>query len=348
MKRFFLSSAASLLALTSMAQAEPSDIVNVRLDARMDFQQIWNDKEINNANSGFKGKYFMLRVDGTILPGLTYSWRQRFNKAAFDDSFFDATDWIYLDYKYKNWEFAAGKQVIAIGGWEYDRNPINIYDFSVFTGNIRCYGMSVTSGYNLTPDDQLKAQVSQSPFFTSDNKNMYAYNLYYDGKHDFFHALYSVNLIETSKSHYISYIALGNKFDFGKCSLELDLMNRGASHQAYLFKDCSLVSEFSYKPNSHWNLFAKYSYDVNNSGNNADQCVLDGTELSMIGAGVEFYPLRKKIGDLRLHADCFYSWGKNSNISDMMQNKTTFVNVGLTWFMNVYNLKRKNADTANL
>lgn len=348
MKRILFTSVTSLLAMTAIAQSDASDIVNVRLDARVDFQQTWNNKDIDNSNSGFAGKYFMLRVDGNIIPGLSYSWRQRFNKSTFDGNFFDSTDWIYLDYKIKNWDFSAGKQVVAIGGWEYDRNPINIYDFSVFTGNIPCYQMGASIGYNLTPSDQLKFQVTQSPFFTKENRNMYGYNLYYDGKHDFFHALYSVNLLETYKNHYISYISLGNKFDFGKCSLELDFMNRASSHQVYFFKDCSLVSEFSYRPNSHWNIFAKYSYDVNNSGNTSDACVLDGTELNMIGGGVEFYPLRKKIGDLRLHADCFYSWGKNRNNTDFMQNKTTFLNVGVTWFMNVYNLKRKSADTASI
>lgn len=356
MKRFLIASAASLIAISALAQtqcndplkAKPSDIVKVTLDARVDFQQVWNDATVDDANSGFEGKYLMLRVDGSILPGLTYSWRQRFNKKILDGNFFDATDWIYLNYNYKGWDFSGGKNVIAIGGWEYDANPINVYDYSAFTNNIRCYGLAASVGYNFTSSDFLKFQVSQSPFFTPQNRNMYAYNLFYDGHHDFFHALYSLNLLETTKSHYISYISLGNRFEFNKFTIDLDLMNRASSHQTFFFKDCSVVGKVSYKPTKHWNIFAKYSYDVNHSGNNSDFCVFDGTEISMIGGGVEYFPLRKKIGDLRLHADCFYSWGKNSNTDDMMQNKTTFLNVGLTWFMNVYNLKRKCNGVAKL
>ena len=38
------------------------------------------------------------------------------------------------------------------------------------------------------------------------------------------------------------------------------------------------------------NLFAKYTYDVNAS-NMADLCVLPGTELSRVGAGLEYFPI---------------------------------------------------------
>ncbi len=44
---------------------------------------------------------------------------------------------------------------------------------------------------------------------------------------------------------------------------------------------------------------------------------------------------------LRLHAGCYYSWGANGNADNLMQNKTLFVNAGLTWDMNLLNIKRK-------
>lgn len=53
--------------------------------------------------------------------------RHRLNKKNNDASFFDATDWLYLAYRKDNWELSAGKQVVAIGGYEYDAAPIDLY-----------------------------------------------------------------------------------------------------------------------------------------------------------------------------------------------------------------------------
>lgn len=118
-------------------------------------------------------------------------------------------------------------------------------------------------------------------------------------------------------------------------------MNRAASGQTFMFKDCTVIGEVSYVPNDRWRVHAKMTYDVNRSGTSKDYTVLDGTELTMDGAGVEFYPLRKGRHTLRVHANCYYSWGHNANEADIMQSKTLFVSAGLTWDMNLLNIARK-------
>ncbi len=317
------------------------DILRLDVEARVDWQLTGYDGSTDNSNTGFKARYLVIRADGQIVPGLTYSWRQRLNKAHSDQSFFDATDWVYLNWSVGRWNFQAGKEVVAIGGWEYDRAPIDLYGCSVFWNNIPCYDLGISAGYRITNSDMLTAQVVQSPFFTSGNRNMYAYNLLWSGTHGFFSALYSANLIEYEKGKYINYIALGNKFSFGRFALELDYMNRAASGQTFLFRDCSVMGELSYSPDDRWRIHAKMTYDVNRSGTAADFTVTDGTELTMAGAGVEYYPLRKNRHTLRLHANCYYSWGRNVNLADVMQNKTLFVSAGLTWDMNLLNIARK-------
>lgn len=101
------------------------------------------------------------------------------------------------------------------------------------------------------------------------------------------------------------------------------------------------MAEVQYKPDGKWNIFGKYTYDVNKSGTAADFTVLNGTELNMVGAGVEFMPFVNARHVLRFHASGFYSWGRNTNDADMMQNKTFTANVGVTWYMNLLSLKRK-------
>ncbi len=343
MKRYLAILAVSAFMMPSYAEEAMTDekILNLRVEARLDWMGDWLDGNTIKDKTGFAGKYLNLRLDGNITSNLSYSWRQRFNKPHKDATYFDATDWIYLNYKLDRWSFAGGKQVVAIGGWEYDRAPIDLYGCSVFWNNIPCYEIGGSVGFSVTSNDKLSLQFCQSPFHTTADKNMYAYNLMWNGSHGCFTSIYSANLIEYLPGRYINYLALGNKFNFDKVSIEADVMNRASSHQTFFFKDMSVMAEVQYKPDGKWNIFGKYTYDVNKSGTAADFTVLNGTELNMVGAGVEFMPFVNARHVLRFHASGFYSWGRNANDADMMQNKTFTANVGVTWYMNLLSLKRK-------
>ena len=316
-----------------------TDLLNIDIRARVDWQGTWQDGSMDDSNSGFAGKYLMMRLDGRIIDGLTYSWRQRFNKSAFDSSFFDATDWLTVTYETAGFDFSAGKQIVAIGGWEYDRNPVDLYSTGVFWQNVGCYQLGASAGYKLSPNDHILAQATQSMFHTKENRNMYGYNLLWRGTHGLWQALYSVNLNEYAPGKYISYIMLGNRFAPGPFEIEFDLMNRASSHQAFWLRDCSVIGEIAYRPTPAWRIHGKMTYDVNNTHSAADLYVLPGTELKMAGGGIEFYPLKKKRTSLRLHANCYHSWGKNSNAADLMQKGTTVLDFGISWDMNVLNLK---------
>lgn len=342
--------AALALAVSVPAFAETTDsiesahgeLLNLNLRARASWHGDWHASEMDNDQSGFKGEYLMLRLDGEIIPGLTYSWRQRFNKSVIDGHFFDATDWININYAVKGWHFSAGKQVVAIGGWEYDRNPVDLFGCSVFWQNIPCYQFGVSASYDITSRDNLLFQVSQGLWHKSGMNNVYGYNLMWNGHHGPLTTIWSANLIEYAKGRYISYLALGNKVHVGPFSLELDLMNRAAAHQTFFFRDVSIMGELAYlTPNGRWRAHAKVTYDVNHTDTHADLTVLPGTELTMVGGGVEFFPLKKKRTSLRLHANCYYSWGHNTNEADVMQSKTTLLNIGVTWDMNIFKLHRK-------
>lgn len=321
------------------AEVETEDLVKFQAEVRLDYQRDRHDGDVVKDNTGFEGKYINFRVDGRIAAGLTYSWRQRLNRQHKDATFFDATDWIYLNYDFGKWSVAGGKQVVAIGGWEYDRAPIDLYSCSVFWNNIACYQIGGSVSYG-TAADRLTFQLCESPFHTTADRDMYAYNLMWNCHHGIYDAIWSANLLEYLPGHYINYLALGNKFTVGKVSLELDLMNRASSRQTFFFRDMSVMGELSYTPSPRWKVFCKMTYDVNRTDSNADFSVTPGTELKMAGAGVEFYPLMKKLGNLRLHADIFYSWGRNGNGADVMQNKTMIVDCGVKWNMNLLSIKR--------
>jgi hypothetical protein len=331
-----ISAAAVTARATDESDAE-AHLLRLGAEARVDWQDCWQHGYNSDANSGFEGKFIALRADGQIAKGLTYSWRQRINRSHSDAAFFDATDWAQVTYTpSERWDFSAGKQIVGIGGWEYDRSPIDLYSCSVFWNNIACYqlGASVTS--HLDDANKLMLQVTQSPFHTTTCRNLYAYNLMWCGNFSGFQSLYSVNMLEYQPNTYISYIALGNKFNVDQFTLELDLMNRAASGQTFLLKDYSVMAELAWTTtDSKWRIHAKYTYDRNDTHTAADQLVLAGTKLSMLGAGVEYRPM----SDVRLHATAYHSWGNNSNAADVMQSNGTFISAGVTWRMNFLTLK---------
>jgi hypothetical protein len=341
MKKSFLILTSVVLANTAFGQTvDPT--VNLRFEARVDYQYDYADSHVNDESTGFKGKYLNLVLDGDINPHFSYSLRQRLNKSAYNGSFFDATDWVNLTFRpNEQWAVSAGKQVVGIGGYEYDRAPINIYRGSEFWNNIPCYQMGVSGTYSMNKlRDNVMFQICTNPFRALSNDNTYAYNLMWTSSHGWFKSLYSINLIEYRPGHYINYIALGNNFNFGNLSIELDLMNRASSHQAFLLKDASVMADIAYQVSKPVKVFVKGTYDVNRTKTDADYTVMSGTEMKMAGCGIEYHPVKIKKHDVRLHACYFYSWGKNGNPDGTLRNKNSVVDLGVTWFMDVLSARK--------
>ncbi|MCF0178430.1 MAG: hypothetical protein HUJ90_07350, partial [Bacteroidales bacterium] len=100
MQRILLIAVSSFIGLLCplLLHSEGTDShVNVNMDARIDFRQSYIDSEKLNSDSGFKGRYLNLIIDGQIAPNLKFAYRQRLNKMHSSSAFFDATDWLHLD-----------------------------------------------------------------------------------------------------------------------------------------------------------------------------------------------------------------------------------------------------------
>ena len=327
-----------LLAIPVNIWAQDGSKLHLLLEARGDYQRDYVDKEAIKDDCGFKGKYLNVILTGDITPQVSYAYRQRLNKIHKNSSFFDATDWLYLNYQAtQHLSFSGGKQVVGIGGYEYDRAPINLYFCSEFWNNIPCYQWGVSASYAITKNDKLTFQFCESPFRSFyEHADMYAYNLMWNGSHGIWNTIWSMNMLEWQEGKFINYISLGNEIRLAKnATLQLDYLNRAVSHQTFLFKDCSIVGEIAYQPTNKANIYVKASYDVNKSDNDADLMVHSGTELTRIGAGVEYYPLENK--NLRIHANYSYAWGTNSNAAGTLQDKQSLIDLGLTWRMNIIN-----------
>ena len=346
MKRTITKILLVLVALTTAstlyAQDEKQDINEIfklGVEARFDYLNQAVDGNHDVAGSGFKARYFNLRMDGQISSKFSYSWRQRFNRVNSFSEFAQNTDWLHLTYKpTQNWAISAGKQVLMIGGWEYDRAPIDLYFCSEFWNNVSCYQIGASVAYTTNEgNDTILFQACQSPYDTiSYALDYYAFNLYWSGSHGCYTALYSLNFMQYAPGKYDKYVALGNQFKFGDATLQLDLMSRGPKAEDLLFDNFSIMGEFSYLIAKRVNVFAKATYDKIGSSAVAASGLIPGTEITRIGGGVEYYPLGGRGNrDIRLHAAYAYNFGNNTNLDGTAVGKGSFLTVGLTWRIDI-------------
>lgn len=320
-----------------------NDIFKLGVEARFDYVHEALDGNRVDPATGIKVRYINLRLDGQISEKFTYSWRQRLNKMYSQQSFVDNMDWLYLNYQpTKNWGIAAGKQVVMIGGWEYDRAPIELYFCSEYWNNVACYQLGASVAYTTNEgNDTLTFQFCQSPY-DHDKSDYFAYNLYWSGQHGFFSALYSLNFSQYAPGKYDAYVVLGNQFQFGDAKLQLDLMNRGVSARELLFDNFSIMGEFSYLVADRVNIFAKATYDKVGNNYASGLFLYPGTEITRLGGGVEYYPLGHKGNrDIRLHAVYAHTLGTNTNPAPTAVNKQSYLTVGLTWKIDILSAAEK-------
>lgn len=320
-----------------------NEIFRLGVEARFDYLHEAIDGTKINGNSGFKVRYFNLRMDGQITPKFSYSWRQRFNRMNSLSDFAQNTDWLHLTYRpTENWAISAGKQVVMIGGWEYDRAPIELYFCSEYWNNVACYQLGASVAYTTNEgNDTLTFQFCQSPYDHAE-ADYFAYNLYWSGQHGFFSALYSLNFSQYAPGKYDAYVVLGNQFQFGDAKLQLDLMNRGVSARELLFDNFSIMGEFSYLVADRVNIFAKATYDKVGNNYASGLFLYPGSEITRLGGGVEYYPLSHKGNrDIRLHAVYAHTLGTNTNPAPTAVNKQSYLTVGLTWKIDILSAAEK-------
>lgn len=311
-----------------------------QVDIALDVRAAWHyDRTAGEHTSGFRGEYLNLQIDGSMDKGLSYHFRQRLNKFAEAPSdLFNATDWVYLTWRPGDGRTAlsAGKQAVAIGGYEIDKSPVDVYFFSAFCQHIEGYRFAVSAARtSRSGNHTLLAQVCNSPF-GGYRSGLYAYNLHWTGRMNKFGTLWSANLLEYERGRYIAYLSLGTSFETGPLRLEVDFMNRTARRQVLLFRDMTLIGEASCHVHPRVKMLVKCSYDVNRTEPSLspdappapDRSIAPGSEYLFYGAGVEYFPLRGN-RNLRLHAVYTNTCNAASERIDNLQ-------IGLRWRVGLY------------
>ena len=325
------------------SQEKNFTIDKLSIEGRADFDY-FNENE--SSTSGIDGKYFNFEMKGSFLQDFSYRVRQRIDMYAGSSK----TDFMILSYPAnKNWSFTAGKMPLAVGGWEYDLAPIDVYYASMFWNNFACYDVGGQVEFHTNDGNHdIIFQVTNSPFTTSKFQNMYAYNLIWYGNMGPLTTSYSINMIAQNRGEYINYIALGNLFDFGKFDFYIDFMNRGFLNQDdFLLGDFTLIGEFKYAFTDKFTGIVKGGYDRNKhtyldySGliptpQLFDYAVTPGAAYTFAGIGFEAYPYKAN-QNIRLHG--FFAFNSMNTPADDMVNPNSAnlslqAQVGVTWRIN--------------
>lgn len=320
-------SLAFALGCTSLS-ASAAEHILPHMDVALDMRADWTYDAVHHekSTSGFHGRYLNLHFNATITEGLTFHWRQRLNKFKDSDSdVFSSTDWAYLNYQpNNNFSFSAGKEVVLVGGFEYDAAPIDVLFASNFWNNIACYQFGVSASY--TSDNRrqsLSAQITNSPYQEL-GKSCYAYNLFWKGDFGIYNTLWSVNMMEYKRGTYANIISLGNRLELDNLLLEFDVMNRYVPHHKYWFSDYTVIGKAEYKISPYVTIMAKGGKD----DIHANPGTHDRLNKEFVGGGLEFYPMHGS-RNLRLHA----VFNHTHHLDGASHNQ---VSIGLKWRLDIY------------
>lgn len=306
---------------------------NLYLNMHGSFDAKFNYGGENGFNQGsFYMRQFRIEATGKVYDWLWYRWRQRLNRdnagGGMIDNLPNSIDYAAIGVKFnKNLSLFAGKQGVAYGGFEYDANPIEIYQYSEMIENMSNFMTGVTITYDFNPDQQLAFQIldsrngSQESTYGANLENsrlplIYTLNWNANMFNKKWQTRYSASIMEEVHGKYMYYLALGNQFNFSKkCDMYFDIMSSleqvdrkgvitnlcgGQSayngHNAFNTMYNSFVAKINYRFLPKWNIFAKGMYDMA-SVFKTDGVLTAGnyrTTVSYIG-GIEYYPMESNL-----------------------------------------------------
>ena len=336
------------------------DWFNLYLNMNGAFDADFNYGGENGFNQGaFNMHQFRIEATGNVTDWLSYRWRQRLNRDNFGGGMIDnlpnSIDYAAIGVKFNNHRsLFAGKQGVAYGGFEYDANPIDIYQYSEMINNMSNFMTGVTLTYDINPNQQLAFQIldsrngSQEETYGENLEKsrlplVYSVNWNANMCDSKWQTRYSLSAMEEVHGKYMYYLAIGNQFIFSqKCNMYFDIMSsleqldrkgvitnmcggRDAfgEHNAYHTLYNSLVAKVNYRFLPKWNLFVKGMYDMA-SVYKTEGALKEGnyrTTVSYLG-GVEYYPMEESnlrfylafVGQTHMFTDMAKAYG-NSNYS---------------------------------
>ena len=142
-----------------------NDAFNVYFNYAASFQAERNSLA-DEWHTGFANKQLRLEIKGNIGNHLFYRLRHRLNKtneARSQDNFSKATDIMMAGWKFNDkWSVQAGKMCQIWGGFEFDENPMYIYQYSDMVDNMDNFMAGVVLSYKPVPTQEFAVEISDA------------------------------------------------------------------------------------------------------------------------------------------------------------------------------------------
>ena len=302
----------------------------------------------------FKARQLRLEVRGDLTERIFYRFRHRLNKsnaAVSLDNLATATDMMYAGFRLnEKWTATVGKMCQMWGGYEFDLNPMNIYEYSDFLNNMDNFMLGAMITYTPNPNHEFNLQITdvrndsfENIYGTSTgikaSNTPLAYIFNWNG--NLFDSLiqtrWGAGLQSEADGYTNTLVMLGTKLNLPKFQVFLDYMmandqldrlcytpnSKDNNDKILGIKDAkynSFVLKAEYQPAPEWNIFAQGLYETANSS-------LANNEFKGIGyfAGVEYLPFKEQ--DLRF----FLAYIGRSRDTNSAVKNTNRVSVGMMY-----------------
>ncbi len=322
---------AGLILLCTLAQAQggsnSSTSAGITIIPRIDFNpDFYPNDGSNEVTLGNSSLYSLF--EGNITENLSFSvcnhWLSADTKALYQNTWhsddLNWCDWANLTYSFGNFYLTGGKDMITMGGFEYDQYDFDVHTFlcSSIWNNFSCYQWGGKFGFTNEDETQgVALQVMSSPYSIRPFENgLLTYSLQYRGGFGPLSLLYSSSLIGKAKNEYEWLVTLGNELELGDFILGVDVSNRAGDEYSILRKGVCAYGTAIYSPNEKFEFLARGGMDKSTD----DIQILEELGLPQIsekatsytfGGAAHWFPL-KDSKDLRIHAAAGYNTGYES------------------------------------
>ena len=304
----------------------------------------------NDLTTKFQARQLRLEVRGDLTERIFYRFRHRLNKpnaAASLDNLATATDMMYAGFRLnEKWTATVGKMCQMWGGYEFDLNPMNIYEYSDFLNNMDNFMLGAMITYAPNPNHEFNLQITDvrnsnfadlyatATATIKESNTPLAYIFNWNGNllDGLVQTRWGAGLQSEADGYTNALVMLGTKLNLPKFQVFLDYMMANDQldrlkftprSKAEVVKDAkynSFVLKAEYQPAPEWNIFAQGLYETANSR-------LANNEFKGIGyfAGVEYLPFKEQ--DLRF----FLAYIGRSRDTNSVKVDTNRVSVGMMY-----------------
>lgn len=142
-----------------------NDMFNLYFNYAASFQAEHNSLS-DEWGTKFANKQLRIEIKGNLTDKLYYRLRHRLNKvtdAKGEDNFAKATDIMMVGYNFNDkLSISGGKMCQIWGGFEFDENPMYIYQYSDMVDYMDNFMAGVTVSYKPIPTQEIAVEISNS------------------------------------------------------------------------------------------------------------------------------------------------------------------------------------------